>query len=662
MRLPCCLPLGRFAAVCVLLGLGVRLGLAEVKTYHIGRGGLSWASQADIQNGTVGVAGGLQPLELRRGQNLMELLRAAGQAWLNGSPSDFTKPGQPRTWSNDGPFNQVNGPLRLVDGDPASSSEAAFRTARNQAGATFFWDLGAPFPIERVRFAPAPDNLDWFIKAFELRVSDGEQFDEVKRPVYRLLSRVEDNKDPVVELSFNGVQGRFLRLKVLSRNPFNLAEFEVYGEGFVPVSSYVSQLYSFGRPVNFGRLVVRAERLSRGPAIMRLQLRSGMDDTPIAYFRRDRDTGVREEVSRSEYNNLPRRALYRRDPTTGAVLGEVTRTEYLSLPLAEVGPARDFVPADIREDVENWSSWTPPLQLDSSATVAMPLGLPSPREFLQFRVFFNGHAASTMRLDSLVVEFSPELVSEAVGEVALAADPSPASGILAVPSGVDTSFVCDILTQFDEGDLAGFRGLALTAFPPPVFERLQMGDPLVEVADVAVEPIAEGFRVFFPPVTRQNNQPMRLTFKLRVLEYHTPLNAFLLGDSDVPPHPIVPGNASAEVGTEAIHIFAASATPSVAAHLSTSVLTPNGDGVNDEVEVAAVLTQFAGTVPLAIEIFDLSGHRVRALIAAPRAAGVYRATWDGRDRTGTRVAPGLYLCRIGVSTSTTATQLIGVAY
>ena len=138
-RCPCVTspPLGRFAAVCMMIGLGARLGLAEVETYHIGRGGLSWASQADIQNGTVGVEGALQPLELRSGQNLMELLRAAGQTWLNGSPSDFTKPGQPRTWSNDGPFNQVNGPLQLVDGDPSSSSEGAFRTARNQAGPHF---------------------------------------------------------------------------------------------------------------------------------------------------------------------------------------------------------------------------------------------------------------------------------------------------------------------------------------------------------------------------------------------------------------------------------------------------------------------------------------------------------------------------------------------
>ena len=128
---------------------------------------------------------------------------------------------------------------------------------------------------------------------------------------------------------------------------------------------------------------------------------------------------------------------------------------------------------------------------------------------------------------------------------------------------------------------------------------------------------------------------MRLTFRLRLLEYHTPLNAFLLGDGNVPPHPIVAGNASAEVGTGSIHIFAASATPSVETLLSTAVLTPNGDGVNDEVEVAAVLTQFAGEVPLAIEIFDLSGLRVRELIAAPPGRGslsrnLGRPGWDRR--------------------------------
>ena len=37
------LPLGRFAAVCMMIGLGAQLGLAEVETYHIGRGGLSWS-------------------------------------------------------------------------------------------------------------------------------------------------------------------------------------------------------------------------------------------------------------------------------------------------------------------------------------------------------------------------------------------------------------------------------------------------------------------------------------------------------------------------------------------------------------------------------------------------------------------------------------------
>jgi len=37
------------------------------------------------------------------------------------------------------------------------------------------------------------------------------------------------NKEPVADLSFALLQGRFVQLKVLSKTVFNLAEFEIYG-------------------------------------------------------------------------------------------------------------------------------------------------------------------------------------------------------------------------------------------------------------------------------------------------------------------------------------------------------------------------------------------------------------------------------------------------
>ena len=166
-----------------------------------------------------------------------------------------------------------------------------FKTAQSQAGATFFWDLGAPFPVNRIRFFPAPDD-DAFVKAFELRVNDGENFNDINRPQYELLRRVEVNRESTVDIEFAPLQGRFLQLRVLSKTVFNIAEFEIYGQGFVPVASYESALHSFGGPVNYGRLRVHATHLgTTGAATAAIQMRTGADDSPLAYFRRDRDTG-----------------------------------------------------------------------------------------------------------------------------------------------------------------------------------------------------------------------------------------------------------------------------------------------------------------------------------------------------------------------------------
>ncbi len=137
-----------------------------MEVWHIGKGGLSWSSQAETQIGALDVDGALQPLQLAEGESLIELLRSSGQRFLNGQPVDYTQGGQPRTWSNDGFFNQLKGPLDLVDGDPTTSSKSVFKSAQSQAGAAFFWDLGAPFPINRIRFYPDPNDPDAFIKAF----------------------------------------------------------------------------------------------------------------------------------------------------------------------------------------------------------------------------------------------------------------------------------------------------------------------------------------------------------------------------------------------------------------------------------------------------------------------------------------------------------------
>jgi hypothetical protein len=71
--------------------------------------------------------------------------------------------------------------------------------------------------------------------------------------------------------------------------------------------------------------------------------------------------------------------------------------------------------------------------------------------------------------------------------------------------------------------------------------------------------------------------------------------------------------------------------------------TPNGDGINDEVEF-----EFPGLgeVPGTIKIFTLDNLRVRT-IEVPTGSGAKEAAkWDGRDDTGTPIRPGIYIYTI----------------
>jgi glucose/arabinose dehydrogenase len=47
-----------------------------------------------------------------------------------------------------------------------------------------------------------------------------------------------------------------------------------------------------------------------------------------------------------------------------------------------------------------------------------------------------------------------------------------------------------------------------------------------------------------------------------------------------------------------------------------------------------------------LEIFDVSGRRLRTLAAGRMAAGAHRSIWDGRNDAGATVAPGVYLARL----------------
>ena len=76
--------------------------------------------------------------------------------------------------------------------------------------------------------------------------------------------------------------------------------------------------------------------------------------------------------------------------------------------------------------------------------------------------------------------------------------------------------------------------------------------------------------------------------------------------------------------------------------LSSKAITPNGDGINDELTLEIALVNVLAPRPLRLRLYDLTGHPVYDRSEDSRA-GLRELVWDGRDSRGDWVAPGLYV-------------------
>ena len=61
---------------------------------------------------------------------------------------------------------------------------------------------------------------------------------------------------------------------------------------------------------------------------------------------------------------------------------------------------------------------------------------------------------------------------------------------------------------------------------------------------------------------------------------------------------------------------------------------------------------------VSLEIFDVSGQRVKTLIDREKRNGYILVNWDGRDRKGNPVSSGVYLCRLTVPDKTLSKKMI----
>jgi len=590
---------------------------AAVDIYSIGVGSqFNWASQGLIEAAVEFTDDYVQPSGFTVEDNIIATLD-----WVDtgGTPDDLMAEGQSRVWSNVAAA-AANANLVMVDGDSTTSTGALFKAnGVRQTGRVFNWDLGASFPVNRIVFYPSPRGASEFVRGYEMRINDGLDFDREGRPKFVLLRRDELNTKPRVEIPFPQQLVRFIQLRILAPSPFEIGELEVYGNGFVPRGRYESNFLSFDVGlVNLGRMRVRAERFAldgnpAGLAQARLEVRSGNDESPQIFYSVNPETQSETEISQADYNRLE----------------ENRRT--------------------VRYDSENWSAWSKPLALTEEGDFELDLkDLPGPRPFFQFALTFIGTSSEIIRIRDLDFTFSRPLAGDTFGEVALDDDPIPLAGVASTTTGQRARFVYSARGSVGSGD-PGFDGVRIQTPDSAEFISLAIDDPanLVDPDSVVIEEGA--LSVYFPShrVGAGQSIAVWVRFDTTPLFYSTLFRGWLLDTSGDLPQPLTAGDAGHAVGTNSLLVFGSLGKALGRFDLSTPVVTPNGDGRNDTVDIEYDLVYLVGAAEVSVAIYDLSGRLMRRLAAADQAAGSYHVAWDG-TAAGRIVPPGNYICRIEV--------------
>jgi len=171
--------------------------------------------------------------------------------------------------------------LELIE--PGGEIDAFSRKGVYGALGTFIvLDLGSPIGVNRIRFYPRntvhhapqyPFQND-FLRQFELLLHAGQDLvlDGTGQLVpkledYEVLFRTTDNQESVVDVEVSPARAvRFVRIKSTSSFPYEIDEIDVFGQGFIGSSRYISHVYDLEGAATWGniRWLERLVDLRRG--------------------------------------------------------------------------------------------------------------------------------------------------------------------------------------------------------------------------------------------------------------------------------------------------------------------------------------------------------------------------------------------------------------
>ena len=582
--------------------------------YEIGGVEHPWEEVGALDFLEVGTDGTMHPLYFEPDRNVIPIVREHGgrifvtNKWSGG----FLGRGF-EEWS------------RMIDGDAETVYwEGTYVwPGGDEYNFTYYFDLGGVLPIRRIRFYPRASHPWRAIPMFELAINDGDPSDrsEMGVPTVQrvVLERPKEiHGDAVRDVSFSLQPVRYVILEPAFSPGINhyweIAEMEAYGEGYVLKASYLSMLIDMGDLTSWGKIQWRGGRDERAQVL--IYTRTGLDDDPNMYWRR---TGRDEQLS----NTGP----------TGALL---TRKEYDQLSPNEKGP--------ITYDTDHWSFWSAPYDFDAGLTETGIVS-PGPRRYVQIRIDFVSTWTDAAYLEGIAFDYSqPPVATDVVGEI------WPDE----VELGQRTRFVYALRPTLRVTDL-GFDGVeVVTLAPADTVWSVRLGGEEIPFSATYLEDPAR-FVVRFPEHRVDASRTIKgvaIEFDVSVFRHSTEFTARVLDTSgDEVSQLVRPGNATARIPSDGISVRTPLEERTLGS-ISTDrrAVTPNGDGINDEVTISYDLFKLTHGAEVELTIYELSGKRICILHTGSAGSGRYRSTWDGKDEQGRPVAPGVYVCCVEVRT------------
>lgn len=590
-----------------------------VRTFTIGSGGLSWIEGGNSIDPVL-LVGGNQVDTTNTPSNAIDFFNRPG--WI--SPLFFTDDINiaPRVLLEGAKISAPNSLLRprklvnaqlvgTVNGDHEIAYErkpTITHPEANANGIVIILDFGSPVGVSRVRFYPrntlvsssSAPYQDSFMRAYEVLVNPYQTNTSLNAPDI-LVQREPENATAIVEVDVPPQYVRLLKIRSLTENPFEIDEIEVYGTGYLQSGSYYTDLIDFGDRATIGQArwveeAIGRERFSQ----VRTRVRSGNDETPILYRRKGESESGEPFVI------------------------EVTPEDYYRL--------ERFNQAELIDDMQHWSPWK---SVENGGLVTAP----GPRRYVQFRFEFEGDLFETRQIGQLTFDYlQPPIADTLRAEVfpRLAEAEHPATFRYAV-----------LLRANDR--IRGFDRLQVDT--NIAIDRIR--DVRIDSQSVAfsVEEVkGDGFIISFPLIIKDKTL-LEFTFDLPIFRFGTTFSGRAF-NSRFPtvPQILEAGNAvdfSSEDVAALSNLSVAIPRSQVGKLIgeivfSSTILTPNEDGANDELEIFFNLLQLTRATPVILEIYDLAGRKVDTAFDEERFIGPALFTWDGRV-DGKYLPPGHYI-------------------